>query len=308
MMMTENEEENMDFTTEAISPFKDVIEFPFVGGGIFDLPVDFDAGDRGSLGFFNIFDVHDLSQYLIEAPPASSDSIAASRESLEAVNFSAKKNSYSLSPSSSDPCPDPDSTISESDPPEARDDAEHSRAKEMGLDKEEGLKTKKKKKGQKRQMEPRFAFLTKSEVDHLEDGYHWRKYGQKAIKNSPYFRSYYRCTSSLCGVKKIVERSSDDPAVVITTYEGHHKHSIPVKPRGTYHFTPPSQLQNPHLISSPQSDFRPAIAGAPLSPPRPFVKLGGLGSYSDDAGMGNEVRDHGLLQDLIPLEVMKRMR
>ncbi|KAL2930780.1 WRKY transcription factor 28, partial [Bienertia sinuspersici] len=43
-----------------------------------------------------------------------------------------------------------------------------------------------KKKGEKKQKEPRFAFMTKSEVDHLEDGYRWRKYGQKAVKNSPY--------------------------------------------------------------------------------------------------------------------------
>lgn len=44
------------------------------------------------------------------------------------------------------------------------------------------------KKGEKKQKEPRFAFVTKSEVDHLEDGYRWRKYGQKAVKNSPYPR------------------------------------------------------------------------------------------------------------------------
>lgn len=44
------------------------------------------------------------------------------------------------------------------------------------------------KKKEKRQREPRFAFLTKSEIDHLEDGYRWRKYGQKAVKNSPYPR------------------------------------------------------------------------------------------------------------------------
>jgi len=43
-------------------------------------------------------------------------------------------------------------------------------------------------KGEKRQRQPRFAFMTKSEVDHLEDGYRWRKYGQKAVKNSPYPR------------------------------------------------------------------------------------------------------------------------
>jgi hypothetical protein len=33
--------------------------------------------------------------------------------------------------------------------------------------------------------------MTKSEVDHLEDGYRWRKYGQKAVKNSSYPRYAY---------------------------------------------------------------------------------------------------------------------
>ncbi|KAK3146020.1 hypothetical protein QOZ80_3BG0260490 [Eleusine coracana subsp. coracana] len=80
------------------------------------------------------------------------------------------------------------------------------------------------KKGPKRARQPRFAFMTKSDIDHLEDGYRWRKYGQKAVKNSPFPRSYYRCTNSKCTVKKRVERSSDDPSVVITTYEGQHCH------------------------------------------------------------------------------------
>jgi hypothetical protein len=45
-----------------------------------------------------------------------------------------------------------------------------------------------KKEGPKRARPPRFAFMTKSEIDHLEDGYRWRKYGQKAVKNSPFPR------------------------------------------------------------------------------------------------------------------------
>ncbi|CAL4936065.1 unnamed protein product [Urochloa decumbens] len=88
------------------------------------------------------------------------------------------------------------------------------------------------KKGQKRARQPRFAFMTKSEIDHLEDGYRWRKYGQKAVKNSPFPRSYYRCTNSKCTVKKRVERSSADPSVVITTYEGQHCHHIGSYQRG----------------------------------------------------------------------------
>ena len=53
---------------------------------------------------------------------------------------------------------------------------------------ETNYRNKSKKKGEKREREPRFAFMTQSEVDHLEDGYRWRKYGQKAVKNSPFPR------------------------------------------------------------------------------------------------------------------------
>ncbi|GAB4829063.1 WRKY transcription factor [Ancistrocladus abbreviatus] len=94
--------------------------------------------------------------------------------------------------------------------------------------------TKVKKKGHKRIRQPRFAFMTRSEVDNLEDGYRWRKYGQKAVKNSPFPRSYYRCTNSKCTVKKRVERSSEDPAIVITTYEGQHSHHTIAFPRAGF--------------------------------------------------------------------------
>jgi len=99
-----------------------------------------------------------------------------------------------------------------------------------------------KKKGEKRERQPRFAFMTKSEIDNLEDGYRWRKYGQKAVKNSPFPRSYYRCTSQKCTVKKRVERSYEDPSTVITTYEGQHNHHSPATLRGNAAgiFFPPS--------------------------------------------------------------------
>ncbi|PIN18361.1 hypothetical protein CDL12_08980 [Handroanthus impetiginosus] len=73
--------------------------------------------------------------------------------------------------------------------------------------------------------EPRFCFQTRSDVDVLDDGYKWRKYGQKIVKNSLHPRSYYRCTHSSCRVKKRVERLSEDCRMVITTYEGRHNHS-----------------------------------------------------------------------------------
>ncbi|RCV28088.1 hypothetical protein SEVIR_5G383200v4 [Setaria viridis] len=64
------------------------------------------------------------------------------------------------------------------------------------------------------------------------DGYKWRKYGQKSIKNNPHPRSYYKCTSSRCGAKKHVEKSTDDPEMLIVTYEGPHLHGPqPLFPR-----------------------------------------------------------------------------
>lgn len=48
---------------------------------------------------------------------------------------------------------------------------------------------KKDKKGlNKRVREPRYAIQTRSDVEVMEDGYKWRKYGQKAVKNSPHPR------------------------------------------------------------------------------------------------------------------------
>ncbi|PHU28072.1 putative WRKY transcription factor 56 [Capsicum chinense] len=71
---------------------------------------------------------------------------------------------------------------------------------------------------------PRIAFHTRSTEDILDDGFKWRKYGQKAVKNSTHPRSYYRCTHHTCNVKKQIQRHSKDTGIVVTTYEGIHNH------------------------------------------------------------------------------------
>ncbi|KAM3286492.1 putative WRKY transcription factor 3 [Capsicum chacoense] len=83
--------------------------------------------------------------------------------------------------------------------------------------------------------ESKIILQTRSEVDILDDGYRWRKYGQKAVKGTQHPRSYYRCTYAGCNVRKQVERASTDPKAVITTYEGKHNHDIPtvIRNRGT---------------------------------------------------------------------------
>ncbi|CAM8881728.1 unnamed protein product [Rhodiola kirilowii] len=75
--------------------------------------------------------------------------------------------------------------------------------------------------------EPRVVVQTTSDIDILDDGYRWRKYGQKVVKGNPNARSYYKCTNPGCPVRKHVERAAQDIRAVITTYEGKHNHDVP---------------------------------------------------------------------------------
>lgn len=59
-----------------------------------------------------------------------------------------------------------------------------------------------------------------------EDGYNWRKYGQKQVKGSEYPRSYYKCTHPNCPVRKKVERSLDGHITEII-YKNAHSHPKP---------------------------------------------------------------------------------
>ncbi|KAF8393031.1 hypothetical protein HHK36_021272 [Tetracentron sinense] len=50
----------------------------------------------------------------------------------------------------------------------------------------------------------------------------------KSLKFTAIFRSYYKCTSAGCPVRKHVERATDDTMAIIITYEGKHDHDMPV--------------------------------------------------------------------------------
>ncbi|KAL2466925.1 putative WRKY transcription factor 20 [Abeliophyllum distichum] len=90
--------------------------------------------------------------------------------------------------------------------------------------------------------EPRVVVQTVSEVDILDDGYRWRKYGQKVVRGNPNPRSYYKCTSAGCPVRKHVERASHDPKAVITTYEGKHNHDVPTAKNSSHEFSGNTQV------------------------------------------------------------------
>ncbi|KAL6132120.1 hypothetical protein ACLB2K_070491 [Fragaria x ananassa] len=59
----------------------------------------------------------------------------------------------------------------------------------------------------------------------LDDGFSWRKYGQKDILGAKYPRGYYRCTHRNvqgCLATKQVQRSDEDPMILEITYRGRH--------------------------------------------------------------------------------------
>ncbi|OIW16312.1 hypothetical protein TanjilG_19028 [Lupinus angustifolius] len=164
------------------------------------------------------------------------------------------ENQSTLNSSVSSSSNEADQAVTEEDSAKSKKDKQ---PKEFEEDHGKSKKENKPKKKEKKEKEPRFAFLTKSEVDHLEDGYRWRKYGQKAVKNSPYPRSYYRCTTQKCNVKKRVERSFEDPSTVITTYEGQHNHHCPATLRGNAvtMFSSPSLFASTSIGPSFPQDF-----------------------------------------------------
>lgn len=114
-------------------------------------------------------------------------------------------------------------------------------------------------------------------VDENEDGYSWRKYGQKSVKGSVTPRQYYRCRVAGCPVKKTVEASLKGNTIV--TYDGCHSHEP-----GAICASPESRPESPesHMaayalaaayyspstvtVSSPASTSVTSPVSTPLSP------------------------------------------
>ncbi|KAF7817303.1 putative WRKY transcription factor 40 [Senna tora] len=88
---------------------------------------------------------------------------------------------------------------------------------------------------------------------YVRDGYQWRKYGQKVTRDNPSPRAYFKCSyAPTCPVKKKVQRSIEDPRVLVATYEGEHNHGCQVRLGSVGHCEEaqvgssrlPNQLQN----------------------------------------------------------------
>ncbi|KAB2604915.1 WRKY transcription factor 49 [Pyrus ussuriensis x Pyrus communis] len=141
-----------------------------------------------------------------------------------------------------------------------------------------------------------------------DDGYKWRKYGQKSIKNSPNPRSYYRCTNPRCSAKKQVERSSEDPDMLIITYEGLHLHfAYPF-----FDFNNQAQNSSPTMkkpkkkTSEPQAEDQDREAHESLRSvtPDPVPDLP-PGPFPDrhQEFVEEERSSQGLLQDMVPFMI-----
>lgn len=56
------------------------------------------------------------------------------------------------------------------------------------------------------------------------DGFCWRKYGQKHVKGSEFPRSYYKCNTTNCSMKKKVGMTDNFTEII---YNGQHNHPEP---------------------------------------------------------------------------------
>ncbi|XP_073158429.1 probable WRKY transcription factor 49 [Henckelia pumila] len=136
-----------------------------------------------------------------------------------------------------------------------------------------------------------------------DDGYKWRKYGQKSIKNSPNPRSYYRCTNPRCSAKKQVERSIDDPDTHIITYEGLHLHfPYPFSLLNTSHLDRPDPPPKKHKGPSPEAHHRDRTAQDTVTEDGlQNIYPGPVDQEFEDQLMSPQ----GLLEDMVPLMIRK---
>ncbi|XP_077236900.1 uncharacterized protein LOC143878509 [Tasmannia lanceolata] len=168
-------------------------------------------------------------------------------------------------------------------------------------------------------MDNKYTLKIKSSGNGMaDDGYKWRKYGQKSIKNSPNPRSYYRCTNPRCNAKKQVERSAEEPDTLVVTYEGLHLHfayshfllTRPSDCLATFETSKRPKTLTLAQQAQPQANDQTQVQ-TPLSPqvgPTSSFPITSLGEGETVGGVVGAITSpmetpQGLLEDVVPLMV-----
>ncbi|KAI3822118.1 hypothetical protein L1987_09699 [Smallanthus sonchifolius] len=139
--------------------------------------------------------------------------------------------------------------------------------------------------------------------DNTDDGFSWRKYGQKDISGAKFPRNYYRCSYSKeqkCLATKQVQRADDDPAVFDIAYKGKHTCKL-----GAQSASPPLPPPSPK-----KNEITPPYHHQ-LSPPNPDEMLSNLRANLsvDTSDLGGDIENlpssfsfpstsSGLMEDL----------
>ncbi|KAG2313826.1 hypothetical protein Bca52824_016948 [Brassica carinata] len=95
-----------------------------------------------------------------------------------------------------------------------------------------------------------------SKENNPDDGFSWKKYGQKLIRGNPNPRNYYKCTFIGCNVKKHVERGADNVKSLVIAYFGNHEHDAPV----INNWSGSSMSQDPGNPSVRKATFIPLVS------------------------------------------------
>lgn len=157
--------------------------------------------------------------------------------------------------------------------------------------------------GKRKKMSPRIDWVRVSPGESgsvlggpLDDGYSWRKYGQKDILRAKHPRGYYRCThrhTQGCFATKQVQKSDQDPSIYQVIYKGEHTctqqaHLVHAnkKPNQAQFKDQPQPQSQP--LPTPQQQCQP------VESKQQEVTLG-LGSDVDSKGDPTEVEDEAYI-------------